>query len=162
MKEIQLTRGYFTLVDDKDFEFLSQLKWYAAIDKSGNVYAVRNSLKVNKKRKLIYMHRVLLNATDGLLVDHIDGNSLNNSRSNLRMCTNAQNMRNRGRQINNSTGFCGVVRRGDRFIAKIQVHRKDFYLGSFLTPEEAARAYDAAVKIHHGEFANLNFKDQML
>jgi len=157
MKEIPLTRGYVTMVDDEDYEFLMQWKWYALVGKQGDVYAMRSSHRINGKRVAVLMHRVLTNALDKKLVDHQDGNSLNNQKYNLRLCTSAENQRNRGSQINNTTGFCGVVRRGKGFLAQIQLNRVKMHLGMHHTAEDAARAYDAAATKLHGEFARLNF-----
>src|ERR1043165_3940616 len=88
------------------------------------------------------------------LVDHIDGNGLNNRRSNLRLATYAQSSMNRGRNIKNSSGYKGVDLKDGKWRAEIQVSRKKVYLGRFSTPEEAYAAYCEAAKKYHGEFAN--------
>jgi len=158
MKEIQLTKGYVALVDDEDFEALSKHKWRAVVENSGYVRAIRNSPRENGKQKTIYMHRFVLNTPADMHVDHIDGNPLNNCKSNLRLCTNAENQRNKGKQKKNTTGFCGVVRRHSKgFQAQLKLNRKTLSFGTYPTPEEAARAYDAAALKYHGEFARLNF-----
>jgi len=157
MKEIKLTRGYVAIVDDEDYEWLSKFKWCAMVEKSGRVSAVRNLPTGNGKYKTVYMHRIIMNEPIGVLVDHADRNPLNNQRYNLRVCTHAENLRNRGKQKNNTTGFCGVVRNRKGFQAKLKINGKDLYFGTYPTPEEAARAYDVAAKIHHGEFASYNF-----
>jgi len=160
MKEIQLTRGKAALVDDEDYEYLNQWKWYACIC-DGIYYARRTS---NKKK--IFMHRQLLNAEKGIEIDHMDHNGLNNQRANLRSCTSSQNKRNKsplgrskylGVEVN-----CKKSKSGDKvyyyFCARICDNYKKQYIGSFKTEEEAARAYDKKAKEIHGEFANLNFK----
>jgi len=157
MKEIQLTKGYVALVDDEDFEWLSKFKWYATLQKSGRVSAVRNLLMPCGNRKKQYMHRDLMNAPLDKFVDHIDGNALNNCRANLRLCTNAENQRNRGKNKNNITGYCGVSKKRNGFRAQITVNRKQLYFGTYATIEEAARVYDIAAIKYHGEFAKTNF-----
>lgn len=96
-------------------------------------------------------------------VDHIDGNPHNNCWINLRECSRNQNMKNRKVYDNNITGFKGVYfqkyKQRISYLSSIQVDNKRIFLGTFKTPEEAARAYDAAAIIHHKEFSNLNFKE---
>jgi len=159
MKEIPLTQGYVALVDVDDYDFLMQWKWCAMVTKSGNVYAARRSPMVNGKQKKTLMHRVVMNAPPDKFVDHRDGNTLNNCRSNLRLCTNAENLRNQGKNKNNTSGFCGVYRNGKGFQAQIRLNGKLLHMGTYSTPEEAARAYDIGAIKYHGEFARLNFPE---
>jgi len=146
MRKISLTQNKYTLVDNKDYPRLNKYKWHYS-----HGYAVR---KDGHSGKTIYMHRLLC----GGRTDHIDGNKLNNQRSNLRLCTIAQNGHNRGPNKNNRTGYKGVFHAlgYNGFTSKIGVNGKGIYLGSFKTPEEAALAYNKAALKYHGEFAYVN------
>lgn len=152
MKEIKLTQGYVALVDDEDYEFLNQWKWY--VNKNTiHRYAMRT---VNIKRHFvkIMMHRLIMQTPVGMDVDHIDHNGLNNQKSNLRNCTHAQNGMNR--TACGKTGYLGVRHAGEKYAAAIKVHGKQVHLGTFNTLKEAADAYDEAAMKYHGEYANLN------
>lgn len=156
MREIILTQGKVALVDDADYEYLNQWKWHA--HKRGNTfYAVRKAPRVNGKQSAIQMHQMIIgNGIDS--IDHRDGNGLNNTRANLRLATHQQNMFNKRIHKDNTSGLKGVSwhKPSDKWQAQIGVGGKQKYLGSFATPEEAGRAYDAAALEYHGEFAYLN------
>jgi hypothetical protein len=148
-KLIPLTRGLFTLVDADDYEWLREFKWMASVSSRGRAYAVRGH------RHPIRMHNVILQTK---WVDHINGDGLDNRRANLRLATPSQNAVNRRRQgVVSSTGFHGIKPNGTHWAAFVSINRKRHYLGTFATPEEAARAYDAAARQTYGEFAHLNF-----
>ena len=157
MIEIPLTKGYVTLIDDIDAD-LVKIKWYASGLKTLHRYAVRG-IWSNKTTKLILMHRVILERVIGRplnqeeVVDHINGNTLDNRRLNLRLANRKQNSRNRKRQ-KGSTEYKGVhLKKNGMYSAQIQVDKKIKHLGTFATPEEAHKAYcEAAVK-YFGEFA---------
>lgn len=111
--------------------------------------------------KYTSMHRLLMQPPKDKQVDHINLNTTDNRRSNLRVCTWLENSRNSGRHANNTTGYKGVIVIGNRFQAQMGYLGEKLYLGLFRTPEEAARAYDAKAQELHGDFANLNFnKDE--
>ena len=160
MKEIQLsTTGknkgkYIALVDDEDYEYLNQWKWYAL--RGGNTFhVVRNNGSRHPQGK-IWMHRVILKPLPNMTIDHIDHNGLNNQKSNLRVCTKAQNLCNikpRGK-----LKYLGVSMCYGKYRAQIRHNNKVRHLGMFDTEIEAAQAYDRAALELHGEFTNLNFK----
>lgn len=156
-KKIPLTQGKYATVDDDVYEWASRHKWYA--HRSGKTfYAVRNVGKYPHQRHL-HLHREIMNPHDGTLVDHADGDGLNCTRANMRLASQAENTRNRGRNINNTSGFKGVYWRGERgkWYAKIMVNGKFVYLGSSSRLEDAARIYDVAAIKYFGEFAKTNF-----
>jgi hypothetical protein len=160
MKTIQLTQGKVALVDDEDFEWLSQWKWH--LNKKGNSkeYATR---KERKTRRTIAMHRFILRLVwgDGIEGDHKDGNGLNNCKNNLRKCTSLQNHYNM-KKINKicSSKYKGVSwnKKRKHWESGIRpITNKRLFLGYFDTEIGAAMAYDAKAKELFGEFACLNF-----
>lgn len=158
MKEIQLTQGQVTIVDDWWFDELNQYKWHAAWSPcTQSYYAVRSSPTLFGKRIPIRMHAVIAGTPKGMHTDHINHNTLYNLESNLRVCTASQNRINRGKQIDNTSGYKGVCWHKTGWTSQIKINGKTTYLGIYLDPEEAARAYDKAAKELHGEFAVLNF-----
>jgi hypothetical protein len=137
------------VVDDADYDRLSQWKW-CALKSKHTFYAVRRAKKGVYPR-FVFMHRIILPGQH--LVDHKDGDGLNNQRDNLRACTRSQNAANAGPQRNNTSGYKGVSFQGGRWVAQTKIDGKNRRLGSFSTPEEASKAYLAAIMERHGEFA---------
>lgn len=158
MQKIPLTQGQVALVDDSDCEFLSQWKWYAKKDRSGNFYATR---QCPGKPHLIYMHREILRLkyNDGQQADHKNHNTLDNRRNNLRICTRQENQRNRKLSLNMSSVYKGVYWNKPRrkWRAYIRINKIAKHLGYFDSEKEAALAYDKVAEEYFGEFAHLNF-----
>lgn len=155
MAIIPLSKGKHAIVDDADFEYLSQWKWMC----SSTGYAVRHRT-INKKTITIRMHRELIDVPDGMFADHVNGNRLDNRRANLRVCTHAQNQHNY-RSTKNMWGYKGVAARikGKSWHARIKVNGKTVHLGHFDSIIAAARAYNDAALHYFGEFACLNDLD---
>ena len=153
LDKLQLTKGAYALIDHEDYEELSKYKWH--LHSAG--YAGR--VVKTRKRKYILMHRQIMNAPDGVLVDHVNGDPLDNRKENLRLCTHAQNLQNRRRlPANNKGGYIGVfhVKEINKWEARITVSGKRKVLGYYSHPEHAAVVRDMAAWKHYGEFAFYN------
>lgn len=163
MKEIMLSGGKVALVDDGDFEYLNQWKWFASRSKN-NCYARRAYYPSGRNGPHIKysMHRVIFehNGLDieNKQLDHINGNGLDNQKSNLRVATNTQNCHNRTHIKASDTPYKGIWYRSEigKWRSRIKVDGKFLLLGHFDTKEDAARAYNVAAIKYFGEFAKLN------
>lgn len=153
MKEISLTRGQVTIVDDEDYEYLNQWKWTADFDlHTKSYYAIRKqrSTKLNQKQKFIRMHRLIMNAPKGKVVDHINHDTLDNRKENLRIVSIRQNMQNK--KIKGISKYRGVHwdKKANKWRASISINNKTKELGRFegtLKGErEAAKAYERACR----------------
>ena len=157
MKEIELTQGKVALVDDCDYEWLNKFKW-CTVKKGGTYYAVRNVPKNNSR--LIYMHREILgDMPDGMDIDYIDGDGLNNQKANLRVVTRRQNSQNR--HIEKSSRYPGVTwhKAGRKWQAQVCIDGKMKYLGLYQTEDDAFEAYRMAV-YNLGEDMHERFEDE--
>lgn len=151
---------YKAIVDDADKE-LADLRWSVLITKTSDTQYACRCIFINSKKVTILLHREIL---EGILerkltryeqVDHINGHGLDNRRENLRLATAAQNQRNRGKQVNNTSGYKGVTwyKPSRKWRAQIMVKKKSISLGYFDNPEDAYKAYCEAADMYFGEFA---------
>lgn len=155
MKTMLLTKGMVALVDDEDFESLSHHKW-SALKSPNGFYAVRQFRK-NGKQNFVYMHRQILHPSKKHSVDHIDHDSLNNQKSNLRSCVHSQNLKNMTIHKDNHSGFKGVSWHGAMKKWNSQIVCGKVKIQRFFTSKsEAAGFYDSCAIKLHGEFALTN------
>ncbi len=150
MIEIKLTQDQNTLIDKEDYLRVSQFKWYAHYNSNKQYYALTGS-----KYKRQSLHRLIMSCPKGLCVDHINHDTLDNRKINLRICTKAENCRNRRSNIGISK-YKGVTFHKGKWRSRICLQRKDMHLGYFDTEQEAALTYNMCAKMLHGEFAKLN------
>jgi hypothetical protein len=151
---------FIALYDAEDAHKVEPYTWHVVKGHS-TFYVCRQTARPN--RRSILLHREIAECHKDKMVDHKNGNGLDNRRENLRVCTMSENMMNRRKTSQNSTGYKGVYKTGDSkpnpYSAKIQKDGKVYCLGHYKTSEEAARAYDKKAKELHGVFAKLNFPE---
>ena len=160
MKLIELSQGMKAIVDDEDYQFLMSFKWHAGYD--GNkktVYAKSCKRMGEGKIKTFRMHRLITKATPGMVVDHINHDTLDNRKSNLRVVTQKENLRNTKLSKRNRSGFCGIsfIKKTGKFVARIEVDDKNIYIGSFADKQKAIEARISANKEfgfheNHGQY----------
>lgn len=157
MITIILTKGKVSIIDESDLKKIIGVKWHYQ-EKRKTGYAIRT---VRRKGKNITqrMHRLIIGAKAGEVVDHINGDGLDNRSSNLRIVSHRENCINR-RSVSKKYGYKGVSKNGSTYIARIGDRKNHKAIGYFKTPEDAARAYDKQALIRYGNFAVLNFKEK--
>lgn len=164
MKEI-IFKGLRVVIDEEDYPLFTMFNWYIKTTPSNKKYLVSYSQKVvNGKvlyNKKFSLHRVITNAPSDKEIDHINQNTLDNRKCNLRICDKSDNLKNKSKYKNNTTGYKGVTKKNGRrkkYMTQISIDGKTKFIGSFLTAKEAAEKYDEVCLIHYGEFGSLNFK----
>ena len=161
-KLIRLTKGYFAKVSNEDYDRVSAYDWHVKMvkRKHGNVfYAVRKIYNIDGSKTNQYLHRFIMGDDDPMIqIDHKDTDSLNDQRSNLRICTFSQNCWNQTPQKHRKSKYKGVSmnNKGTKYTASISFKRKKYHLGTFITQEEAAEAYNAKAIELFGEFVRPN------
>jgi hypothetical protein len=156
MKEILLTKGKVAYIDDEDYALVSQYSWAYFQPKSGPAYAVSQISVGQGKQKAIRMHRIIMNAKPNELIDHRDGDGLNNQKYNLRLCTQSQNRGNSRHNKFSKAPYKGLSWRKDNRVWQVTIghNSKHFTLGTYKSPEKAFKVYCNANLLLHGEFAN--------
>ncbi len=149
--QVPLTRGLVALIDDEDAERVLAHKWFAAPSNSA-FYARRCIKGPDGRLRWLRLHNFIMNPPPGMVVDHIDRDTLRNVRSNLRICSVQENVRNRRMHSNNKTGLKGVYREGKLFCATICVNYRSKRIGYYDTAEEAHAAYCRKAQELFGEF----------
>ncbi len=174
MRCIELTRGQRAVVDDEDYTELSKFKWYANKTQTriGTTWYAsrqyRDPVIKNKhgkgKQILVLMHRQIMGDPEGKVVDHRNGNTLDNQKTNLRPTTNQKNLWNQGWVATPNKPYKGVYKYHSRshqgWKVGIQLNGKPVSLGWFKDPKAAAKAYDAVALAAFGEYARLNFPEK--
>lgn len=165
MKTVELSDGTAVLVDDEDFHVASQFSWHMTGVRTYNGYTWQypgTNVRVDGKHKMLLLHRLLMGARfgDNRRLDHVNGNTRDAQKSNLRWCSHGQNISNQRNRTktNKSSRFHGVYfdRWKQRWKAQIRCEKRKVCLGNFTDEVQAARAYDMAAMKLHGSFASLN------
>jgi len=154
---IPLTKGKVAIVDAADYDWLNSFKW-SANERANGSYACSQI-----KGKKAFMHRIIMNPPTEKVVDHIDHNGLNNRRTNLRICSIADNSRNLKPRRNAKTSFYKGVswnKKSKKWMATIKFNQKYYHIGFFDDEIAAAKAYDKMAKKLFGKFAYLNFPNE--
>ena len=162
---VPLTQGKFAVIDSIDAERVLKFNWCAYFNPHNRNWYAKRKVRIDGKQVSIYLHRFILNAPPDKQVDHKDRDGLNDRRYNLRLADNSQNHQNMAMPSDNRSGFKGVSRQNSispRWVARL-VHRGTrHHFGTFGSPEDAARAYDAGALRIFGEFARLNFPEETI
>jgi len=159
-RRIYLSEDAWTILDWQDYYRFGRFKWEIT-GNDNKFYAVRSVRVGSSRTTTVRLHRLIMNAPQNLVVDHINGDSLDNRRANLRLATQTQNLYNRKKKENTSSQFIGsFFNKSHRYwCSQIKVNGKSIWLGSFDSEIAAARAYDKAALEYHKEFARLNFPE---
>lgn len=158
---VPLTQGKSTVIDAADWPLICDRHWNLLRTQAGCLYAATWIRQPSGKYWVQLLHRLLLDPPPGMLVDHRNGDGLDNRRANLRLATESQNHFNAGKHSHNTSGYKGVTwdKERQKWLAQIRAYKRQYFLGRFTDPIAAARAYDAKCRELHGAFAVLNFPD---
>lgn len=149
--------GKYAIVDDDDYEKINSTRWNC--NSFGYAVRVQRTKQDYNKKEVLIMHRLIMKAEKGELIDHINGNKLDNRKENLRFADKSKNAMNMHR-VYGKIPYKGVYfdKSKNLYTVRIVIDGKHTHIGRYKTPEEAAKAYDEAALKYYGEFANLNFK----
>ncbi len=153
---VELSNGQCALIDDRLSGSVGCWLWTASVNKYGT-YAIRV-----ERGKVVYLHRWIVGAGPGDIVDHMNGDRLDCRVANLRLCTNSQNQQNRRKRgtPRSTSRFKGVYWDGARWVARVHLNGQSIHVGRFTSEEAAARAYDSKAAAVFGEFAHINFQSE--
>lgn len=152
---VPLTRGLTAVIDEADAERVRARKWNA--QKGGHTWYAYTMVRREGVQRSLSMHRFILEVGDDELIDHRNGDGLDNRRANLRSCSHAENLRNQRKRDDATSRFKGVHRAANgRWRVEIEQNGERLTLGTFLDEERAARQYDRAARIFFGSFARTN------
>jgi hypothetical protein len=155
--EIKLTQNQKTIIDKEDWNKIKKINWHSAYDPTTKCFRVQGDIKKKNKWKTVHLARIIMNVNNSLLeIDHINNNPLDNTKNNLRVCFGKDNKKNKRISKNNTSGFKGVNKFGNKYICRIGIDGKRIFLGYFENKELAAKRYNIAAIKYHGEFAKLN------
>lgn len=153
------TRGnIITIIDDEDYTKISQYnKWHVVSYKNDKKLYLKSNKRIGKRKSItFYMHRIIMDCPENKVVDHINGNTLDNRKENLRICTKSENNINRAPNKNSNhkgVSWCTGIK---KWSSKIGINKKRIHLGYFDSEIKAVIAYNQASIKYHGEFARLN------
>lgn len=150
--------GMFATIDEEDADKVSGFRWN--VRKDVNTFSATAAVYLGGRRqKIVSMHRIIMPCPEGMMIDHINLDGLDNRKENLRIAANSQNVMNQGLRSSNSSGFKGVYwkTQENRWVAQIRSNGRYWFLGYFDDPVLAAIAYDMAAQEIQGEFARFNF-----
>lgn len=165
VKKINLTQGQVAIVDDEDFEYLNQWKWHVSMSSSSNDYYAKRTQHLGmfngeKKQKSIQMHRLIMNAPKGKVVDHINHDTLDNRKENLRIVSTRQNLQNKKRKMSSKYPGVSWSKSVKKWRADININGKLEHLGTFHDEKTAAKAYEMAQRLFcHENLVCKQFKD---
>jgi hypothetical protein len=150
--EVQID-GHNVLIDEEYLSILNKFKWRVKKGNSGGFYLKRFT---NKGKRVIFFHRFIMDTPSNMQTDHIDGNTLNNTRSNLRICSISENQWNRTKYKTNKSGYKGVsyYKPNGMWVSQIQKNKQKYFMGYYKTPELAYEEYKKKAIELHGEFAH--------
>lgn len=163
MKKIKLNKGKFAIIDDDDYERVSKKIWWCEVKKNKKAIYACNSLYIKEKQRVttLRMHRFIMGAKKGVQIDHINGNGLDNRKSNLRFCTNSQNRRNTSVSKKKAgSNFKGVDFKNGLWRSRITIDKKQIHLGYFKNEIDAAKNYEEAAKKLFGNFYKINLESE--